>query len=55
MPSPSSPSMKRVYGKAFLIHLNRGDVEMAQVFARAFLMAKNGENGPEDDLLNGYL
>ncbi|MEE9236423.1 MAG: hypothetical protein V3U52_01340 [Thermoplasmata archaeon] len=34
--------MKRVYGKAFLIHLDRGDVEMAAVFAKAFLLSKNG-------------
>lgn len=34
--------MKAVYGKAFLIHLHRGDEEMARVFAKAFLLSKNG-------------
>ncbi|MFQ6012366.1 MAG: hypothetical protein ACE5LS_01805 [Thermoplasmata archaeon] len=34
--------MRQVYGRAFLIQLNRGDVELARVFARAFLMAENG-------------
>lgn len=54
MTSSSSPSMKKVYGKAFLIHLNRGDVEMAKVFARAMLLAENGpENGPNG--ASGYL
>ncbi len=38
----SNKEMKRVYGKAFLIHLNRGDVEMATVFAKAFLLTPNG-------------
>jgi hypothetical protein len=37
--------MKKVYGRAFLIHLHRGDVELATVFAKAFLLS---ENGPEN-------
>ncbi|MEE9519796.1 MAG: hypothetical protein V3V93_06000 [bacterium] len=40
--SRNPPRIKQVYSRAFLIHLNRGDVELATVFARAFLMAKNG-------------
>lgn len=46
---PPPPSLKSVYGKAFLIHLDRGDMEMARVFARAFLLSKNG---PEEE--NAY-
>lgn len=34
--------MKKVYGKAFLIHLDRGDIETATVFAKAFLLTRNG-------------
>lgn len=34
--------MKKVYGKAFLIHLDKGDVETAQVFAKAFLLTGRG-------------
>jgi hypothetical protein len=41
--SRNPPRLKQVYGRAFLIHLNRGDVGLATVFARAFLMAKNGD------------
>lgn len=40
-----SSGMKKVYGRAFLIHLHRGDVELATVFAKAFLLS---ENGPEN-------
>lgn len=44
---PSRPAgMKKVYGRAFLIHLHRGDVELATVFAKAFLLS---ENGPENN------
>lgn len=42
--------MKNVYGRAFLIHLDKGDVEMAKVFAKAFLLSRNG---PENQ--NNYL
>ncbi len=33
--------MKKVYGKAFLIHLDRGDIKTARVFAKAFLLTGN--------------
>lgn len=37
--------LKKVYSKAFLIHLDRGDVDTARVFAKAFLLTKpNAEN-----------
>ncbi len=31
-------SLQVVFGKAFLLHLHRGDLETAKVFARAFLI-----------------
>ncbi|MFQ5838414.1 MAG: hypothetical protein ACE5HJ_06490 [Thermoplasmata archaeon] len=46
-----SSSMKKVYGRAFLIHLEKGDVELATVFAKAFLLS---ENGPENSNNNYY-
>ncbi len=38
--SPSSP--KAVFGRAFLAQLQKGDVEMAILFAKAFLAQENG-------------
>jgi len=35
--SPSLPSPKTVFGRAFLAELGRGNVERAILFARAFL------------------
>lgn len=50
--SPTPPSgMRKVYGRAFLIELEQGDEELARVFARAFLLAKNG---PDEGVANGY-
>lgn len=46
MTTTPSRGLKQVYGRAFLIHVNRGDVELARVFARAFLMAENGNDHP---------
>jgi hypothetical protein len=34
---PSLPSPKTVFGRAFLAELNRGNIERAILFARAFL------------------
>ncbi len=31
-------SLQVVFGKAFLVHLHRGDLETAKLFARAFLL-----------------
>ena len=32
------PSLQVVFGRAFLLQLQRGDLETAKVFARAFLL-----------------
>jgi|GEM_PF-2758413 len=32
------PTLRLVFGKAFLVELNRGNLEGAQLFARAFLL-----------------
>lgn len=32
------PSLQVLFGKAFLVEINRGDIEKAKVFARAFLL-----------------
>src|SRR5438094_2650894 len=32
------PSLQGVFGRAFLLQLQRGDLETAKVFARAFLL-----------------
>lgn len=29
---------RNLFGKAFLLHLQRGDLEMARLFAKAFLL-----------------
>ncbi|MFQ5986393.1 MAG: hypothetical protein ACE5KQ_03455 [Thermoplasmata archaeon] len=40
--SVNPPRLKQVYARAFLIQLDRGDLELGRVFARAMLIAKNG-------------
>jgi hypothetical protein len=37
VPFPDA-SLQVIFGKAFLLHLHRGDLETAKVFARAFLI-----------------
>jgi len=32
------PFLQVLFGKAFLVEINRGDIEKAKVFARAFLL-----------------
>lgn len=34
-------TLRILFGKAFLVELDRGDTETAKVFARAFLLATN--------------
>ncbi len=36
--SAVEPSLQVVFGRAFLLQLQRGDLETAKVFARAFLL-----------------
>ena len=36
--SVGEPSLQVVFGRAFLLQLQRGDLETAKVFARAFLL-----------------
>ncbi|MFQ5907957.1 MAG: hypothetical protein ACE5JE_03890 [Thermoplasmata archaeon] len=43
--SSNPPGLKQVYGRAFLIQLDRGDVELARVFARAMLLTNGNGNG----------
>lgn len=40
--SPDPYHLEVVFGKAFLMQLELGDLERAQVFARAFLMQRAG-------------
>jgi hypothetical protein len=35
---PTETSLQVVFGKAFLLELQRGDLETAKLFARAFLL-----------------
>jgi hypothetical protein len=39
-------SLQVLFGKAFLIQLERGDVETARVFARAFLARTGRSDSP---------
>ncbi|MGQ0798438.1 MAG: hypothetical protein ACT4OI_11355 [Methanobacteriota archaeon] len=41
--SPGDPTLQVVFGRAFLLELDRGDVELARVFARALL--QTGRSG----------
>ena len=43
MAAPTEDAKLRiVFGRAFLLELERGDFEMASVFARAFLKQRSG-------------
>ncbi|MEE8199100.1 MAG: hypothetical protein V3R48_05240 [Thermoplasmata archaeon] len=44
---PNPPRIRQVYGRAFLIQLDRGDMELANVFARAMLIAENGNGNDQ--------
>lgn len=37
-PESEDPTLRVVFGRAFLLELQRGDVEQAQLFARALLV-----------------
>lgn len=41
--SPGDPTLQVVFGRAFLLELHLGDVELARVFARALL--QTGRSG----------
>ncbi len=47
MMGPNPPRLRQVYGRAFLIQLDRGDMELAKVFARAMLIAGNGNGNDQ--------
>ena len=34
---PGDPSLQTLFGRAFLLELQRGDLQTAAIFARAFL------------------
>jgi len=44
-PVPPELQTKLAFGRAFLIHLRRGDAEMAMLFARAFVVQGAIVNG----------
>ncbi len=51
---PRRTDHRDLFGRAFLIHLQRGDLEMARLFARAFLLeARLSEEKEEESVAAG--
>lgn len=49
--APDSPELqvRRAFGRAFLIELERGDRDLARLFAKAFLAQANVLTDPGDE------